>query len=112
MSSGKPRAFVWALVVVVSLLVGIASGFIYGIRCVYHGWFLVEQQLIAPILAADPAFRRLTIHEFSGGGAYISGDVPTSEDYDRLHSRLVQAIGSHRADRIMPSVSRPTQTGP
>lgn len=62
-----------------SFTVGALAGIVWGERSVYHRQFLQEQDAIAPILG-DGAFRNLTVHEYSGGGAYL----------DQLRANLVR----------------------
>jgi hypothetical protein len=72
---------------------GVLGGALMGEGGCYHRRYLAERDILAPALAADPAFARVEIHERSNGGVYFFGDVPTSADLDRLRGLTVRAIG-------------------
>ena len=63
-----------------------------------------ERELIAPILAGSPAYSRIELHQYSAGGIYLVGDVPTYADFDRLRDRITRAVGETRAHEIMIGV--------
>ena len=56
-----------------------------------------NDSLIEPILAGDPAFSAVTIHEKSDGGLYLGGDVSAHLDHVRLEQTVAKAIGQKRA---------------
>lgn len=83
---------------------GLLAGVLGGSRSAYHHRYREELDAIAPILAGDPAFERVEIHESSAGGVYLAGEVPTAKDRDRLREKVVRAIGERRAESIMIAV--------
>jgi len=54
-----------------------------------------DRDLLAPILAADPAFKNVTLEKMSSGGVNIQGDVPTEADRERLEKLVAARIGEH-----------------
>jgi hypothetical protein len=87
-----------------------------GIICegrAYTARFLEEQEAVAPILAADPAFAHVTLIARSSGGIDLGGTVPTQADLDRLRSQVARALGEPRsrvvtlAVMVAPVVSVP-----
>jgi hypothetical protein len=88
-----------------SLCSGVALGLLRGERDAYHRRFLEEQEAIAPVLAGDPAFAGVNLHEYSGGGVWLSGEVPTPEDLGRLRAGVIRAMGERRAREGMFAVS-------
>ena len=60
-----------------------------------------ERELIAPILAADPAYSRIEIYPLSVGGISLVGGVPTAADKDRLREQVIRAVGEARASQMM-----------
>ena len=71
----------------------------------YHSRYLEERDALAPVLAGDPAFAGVEVHEYSGGGVYLSGEVPTAADLGRLKGHVEQAVGADRAKMILYGVS-------
>ncbi|MBC7856911.1 MAG: hypothetical protein IAF94_26065 [Pirellulaceae bacterium] len=110
-----PRRFSWLpliiVVVVVALLLLVPIGLGVGLIAMiiaegraYHEQYLQEKAVIVPILASDPAFKDLEEHEYSGGGAYITGRVDRQEDMENLRDRLAAPLGEHRADDLVRGV--------
>ena len=100
------RAFVLAggLTVLASCFgLGLAIGWGCGNGQVYHWRYLEERDAVAPILAADPAFSAIEIHERSEGGIYFVGGVAAA-DRARLRARVEQALGERRARELMAAV--------
>lgn len=83
---------------------GVVVGLLGGEGGAYHRRFLEEQQSIAPLLAGDPAFAGVELHEYSAGGVYLVGEVPTAEDLSRLRAGVVRAVGERRAMEAMRGV--------
>ncbi len=100
------------LLVVGSLLVlgfcfcsGLIVGLVSGNRNAYHLRYLEERGVIAPIVAADPAFKRVEVEERSDGGVSLVGEVPTQADLDRLRGHVVRAVGEPRAQDVIRGVA-------
>jgi hypothetical protein len=83
---------------------GFILGLLRGVGSAYHRQYLEEREALAPVLAGDPAFAGVEIREFSGGGAYLSGEVPTAADLDRLRVKVEHAIGARRAREALTAV--------
>jgi hypothetical protein len=85
------------------------SGFIFGIfrgeGGAYYRQYEDENEAVTPILASDPAFGMITANQHSAGGVYLSGEVSTREDLDRLRNAIVLAVGKHRAEELMRGVT-------
>ena len=86
------------LALAVVLAVGLLAGFIWGERYAQHRQFLAERELIGPVLAGDPAFEKVVIHENAGGGAFLAGEVRTADDLERLRRELVRVLGGTKAE--------------
>jgi hypothetical protein len=84
---------------------GVVVGLLGGERGAYHRRFLEEQEAIAPVLASDPAFAGVELHEYSAGGVYLMGEVPIAEDLGRLRAGVIRAVGERRAREAMLAVS-------
>ena len=80
---------------------GLLIGLLAGERGAYHRRYLEERALVAPLLAADPAFGNIEILERSDGGIDLSGQVDTPADRDRLRELMVQSIGNDRVNDAM-----------
>ena len=83
---------------------GLVVGLLGGERGAYYRRFLEEKELIAPLLAADPAFAQVKLVEYSGGGALLVGKVPAAEDLGRLRTVLEKAVGESWARTMMGGV--------
>ncbi len=68
-------------------------GFLQGGAQIDRARTAEERELLAPVLAADPAFKDVTLEKNSSGGVYLSGSVPTAADSDRLRALVVKQIG-------------------
>ena len=78
------------------LTIGLFSGMVQ-----YHQQrYVEEREVVAPVLASDPAFSRVELEQRSTGGILLFGAVPTLNDKDRLRDMLVHAVGERRAGRI------------
>jgi hypothetical protein len=84
---------------------GLVLGAMGGNRQAYHLRYLEERELIEPIIASDPTFSEVTIHEKSDGGLYLGGEVPTHSDRARLEQKVNRAIGEKRAHEAISNVS-------
>ncbi len=80
---------------------GWALGEIGGQGALHHAQYVQERDDVAPILAKDPAFKGVTIFEYSGGGSMLIGEVPTDADKTRLRSAVSKAIGERRAAQMV-----------
>ncbi|MFO0927251.1 MAG: hypothetical protein U0736_09455 [Gemmataceae bacterium] len=89
---------------VLAYLFGLCSGVILGELRVsfsmHHQQYLEEHAAVAPLLASDPAYAKVKIHEYTGGGLYLTGEVPTEADRDRLQAAIARAIGERRTREI------------
>lgn len=86
---------------------GMALGLLLGEQGAYHRRSLEERAAVAPLLAGDPAFAGVELHDRSDGGVWLSGEVPTAEDLDRLRAGVARAVGERRArDAVGVSVRR------
>jgi hypothetical protein len=63
-----------------------------------------EQKLVAPVLAADPAFRRIVTVNFPVAGICLAGYVETRDDYNRLRAEIVRLFGEPRIGHVMQDV--------
>lgn len=77
--------------------VGGFVGAVVGELSGYHRRYLDERDQILPKLMADPAWNAVTIHERSNGGIWLSGEVATSADHDRLRALVTRQLGELRA---------------
>ena len=68
-------------------------GFLQGGAQVDRARTAEERELLGPLLAADPAFKDVTLEKNSAGGVYLSGSVSTAADSDRLRALVVKQIG-------------------
>lgn len=89
----------------VGLAVGWLAGALMGESGAYHRRYLEEKKALDAILRADPAFASVQIHEYSDGGAYLTGEVPTEADKERLDRLVVEALGKPRGTRAARDVS-------
>ena len=81
--------------------VGLLIGGLDSTRMLYHRQFLEEQRLLTFVLESDPAYAQITISEYSGGGAYLSGKVQNENDYQRLRITLTKAFNEFEASNFM-----------
>src|SRR5690349_20428313 len=96
MRRALPIAALWVSLGV-SCVGGAGVGILLGVRNAYHRQFLEEQRLVEPILASDPAFARVEIHEYSAGGIWLGGKVKSRSDLERLEAAVTRQIGESRA---------------
>jgi hypothetical protein len=86
-------------------LVVLVVGAILGEGGAYHRRFLEEQQVVAPVLASDPAFAGVEILRYSNGtGVYLMGDVESAEDLERLRKAVTEALVEAKAKATLHSV--------
>ena len=62
-----------------------------------------ERAVVAPLLAADPAFARLELEPRSDGGVLLYGSLQAA-DLKRLRVVLARAVGEGRADEVMMAI--------
>jgi hypothetical protein len=60
---------------------------------------------VEPALQKDSAFKGIEIQEYSAGGIYLIGSVPTDADKKRLEEALTRAIGEARTHWVTTAVS-------
>jgi hypothetical protein len=82
---------------------GLGIGIMSMTRQFYHREYLKERELIEPIIARNPAFSGITIHEKSDGGVFIDGCL-SSTDYSQLRFAITQVVGESRADEIVMGI--------
>lgn len=111
--TSSARRFVWAdgyvgctavLSAVLGLIIGFGFGILYTEQRGYQQRYLEEREQIEPILASDPAFKKVWCSRRSNGGVALDGTVPTQVDHDRLRERIVRAVGENRTKEIVLSV--------
>jgi hypothetical protein len=98
--------------IVYGALIGVCAAFYAG--CEAGKWYRAhhqferrfekERQLASPVLAADPAFRRLLPVNFPVLGFCLGGPVPTKADHDRLRAEMVRLFGEPRIDHRLADV--------
>jgi hypothetical protein len=79
-------------------LVCFIAGGIIGQMQLQHDRYTEERRAVVPALQKDPAFKAVEIHEFTGGGIWLGGHVPTDSDRERLKQAVRRAIGETRGD--------------
>jgi hypothetical protein len=62
-----------------------------------------ERELVAPVLAADPAFGRVEVVDDTapGGGLLLLGPVKNRDDRQRLRAKVAHLFGDPRADAAL-----------
>jgi hypothetical protein len=88
-----------------SLCVGLGVGLLAGERGAYHRRYLEEREAIVSVLAGEPAFAGVEVHELSAGGAFLGGEVSSAEALDRLQACVTRAVGERRARDAVGGVS-------
>ena len=63
-----------------------------------------ERELVAPVLAADPAFGRIMTVDFPVAGICLSGPVETRDDYNRLRAAMIRLFGEPRVGHVTQEV--------
>lgn len=68
-----------------------------------HQRYLNERDLLAPVLANDPAFADIKILEATGpgGGIYLIGSVKVGAPFERLKAELMKLFGEPRAKELL-----------
>lgn len=102
-SAPSPSAARWLLKLAAAVLLvvlGFGVGAFVGVNAGAASYMRyrnrVEEWGIRSALERDPSFGRLDVHYDSNGDFYLTGDVPTREDFERLRSVLIRAAGEHR----------------
>lgn len=91
---------------VVVFAFGVLIGAIVGEMGDRNRRFMFEERAIAPVLDADPAYARVEISQLSyDGSAYLSGEVPTRQDFERLGGVMADLFGSVRQIDPLAGVS-------
>lgn len=72
-----------------------------------HRRFADQAEAIAPVLAADPAFKDVYVEDGHRGTGrlLLCGQVPTRADLDRLRDRLTRVIGEAAANYALRGVT-------
>ncbi|HVK17472.1 MAG TPA: hypothetical protein VM533_11020 [Fimbriiglobus sp.] len=83
---------------------GWGAGKWYGVHHEFERRFEEERQLASPVLATDPAFRRLLPVNFPVLGFCLDGPVPTKADHDRLRAEMVRLFGEPRIEHVLSDV--------
>lgn len=77
-----------------AFFVGMLVGLIGGQFRERENRFSREEELLRPVLKGDPVFARLEVLMYTGdGSAYLSGQVETKEQYERLRSEVNRLFG-------------------
>jgi hypothetical protein len=102
------RPIVILAAVVIGLGAAFRVGYDYG-QCVavhreFERQYDRERELVAPVLAADPAFGRLITVNFPVAGICLGGPVATRDDYNRLRSEVLRLFGEPRVGHVMQDV--------
>ena len=84
--------------------VGFALGHLVGEGQANMQKYRDEREAVEPIIASDPAFQKVEIHQFSAGGNWLNGEVPTEADLTRFRERVIRAIGEKRATEALIAV--------
>jgi hypothetical protein len=63
-----------------------------------------EQNLVDPVLAADPAFKRIATLNFPVAGLCLQGPLQTQDDFDLLRTEVIRLFGEPRSAHIMQDV--------
>jgi hypothetical protein len=92
----------------IGLVIGSYAGYQYGQFHALHRDFErryeEDRGLVAPLLAADPAFRRIVTENFPVAGICLAGPVESQEDLRRLHGEMARLFGERRVGHIMQDV--------
>jgi hypothetical protein len=98
--------------IVLLVLVTFAAGYFVGAvsesQRQYRAKYERDRAAIVPVLAADPAFSKVAISPYGGGGLLLEGSVVTPADAARLRDEFVRLFGETEVRRIAVQVS---QTG-
>lgn len=92
------------LILILLTSAGFVLGLLNGERAAYHRRYLEERRDLATVLESDPAFARIQIYEYSGGGVHLSGNVSTDAQLVALRNRVELAIGTSRAKQAMDDI--------
>lgn len=80
-------------------------GAVGGERGAYHRRYLEEREVLAPVLASDPAFAGVELDERSRGGVDLIGEVQSPDEMERLRGAVTRAVGEARAKEMLLGVS-------
>ena len=99
-----------------AVLIGIVIGFSVGI-CVsfsmgghlgalraFERRYAEECELVAPVLASDPAYRKIVTVNFPVRGICLSGPLETQAEFDRLRAEMLRVLGEPRIGHVMSDV--------
>jgi hypothetical protein len=102
----------WMLFVILMALLGFGSCFSVGLFLgeirgeggARYRRYLEERAIVHAAIAGDPAFAGVTIERQSSGGAYLSGEIATQAELQRLRSVVARVLGEPRADKMTNAV--------
>lgn len=104
----KTQQAVLAILVLTGLGVAFVVGWIGGSATKEYREFerkyLLERQLIEPVLRSDSAFSKIQIGKYTGGGIYITGEVENQIAYERLRNEFVRLFGETRASELTSGI--------
>ena len=98
------RLVVSIMILGLSTAAALLVGLLLGEGRAYHARYREERQAIAPLLTEDPAFGNVRLEEYSGGGVYLHGEVPTPADLEHLRTAVALAVGQQRSRRVLSGV--------
>jgi hypothetical protein len=84
--------------------VGWEAGQFAAVHREFERRYEAERELVAPVLAADPAFRRLVTVNFPVAGICLAGPVDNWSDYNRLRAEMLRLFGEPRIGHVMQDV--------
>ena len=66
--------------------------------------YVEERTVVHAEIAGDPAFAGVRIERLSSGGAYLSGEIATQADLQRLRAAIARVLGEPRAEKMTYAV--------
>jgi hypothetical protein len=101
-TAGRALAIVSGLLlVIVCSVAALLLGAVGGERGAYHRRYLEEREVLAPVLASNPAFSGVELNERSRGGVDLVGEVGSPDDMERLRDAVTRAVGEARAKEML-----------
>ena len=101
----------WGAAIVLCILIqgaifgiGFLIGALIGENGSTHRHYLKEEEVITPVVNADPAFHEVEVMEGCDGSLSLVGEVQTHADLDRLQSQVIRALGEPRSLEVMRPV--------
>jgi hypothetical protein len=98
--------------ITIAVIISLAAAFVAGwVGAVFYGGHEAKErrykddvEAVMPVLAAEPAFRRLEPFDFPVNGFCLQGSVATQADYDRLWTEVARRLGEIRVGHVMADV--------